>query len=120
MGRKHLVKSYKMLDSADISANVTSESTNVLNVDTASITLEWTGTAPVGTVEIEATNDETTSASPTWVSLDFGSVISVSGASGNHQLIMTELPFVAIRVKYTSTSGTGNLTATLTMKTTGA
>jgi len=119
MSRKNVVKTYKMLESEDVSVNITSSTTNVINLDKASIVLEWSGTAPVGTVTIEATNDDPDK-SPLWRELDFGSTISISGNTGNHDLIFNELPFRAMRIQYVAGSGTGTLTATLTSKTVGA
>ena len=117
MGRKNVVKSFKMLDAVDISSSQTSDATNVINLDTASIHVVWSaGSSPVGTITVEARNGENDS----WYELDFGSTISVSGASGDHQIMLNEMPFTDIRILYTATSGSATLTATLTMKTMGA
>ena len=116
MARKNFVEQFKMLDAADISTNQTSELTNVLKLDQASIILEWSGSSPVGTVTVEARNGS----DGNFYELDMGSTISISGNSGNHQLLFSEMPFSDIRLQYTSTSGTGSLTATITSKTVGA
>ena len=120
MARKNVLKTYKMFNSEDISTSATSGVTNTSNLDKASIYLEWTGAAPVGTITVEATNDDPNSSSPVWKTVDFGSSIDISGASGNHDLIFNEMPFNAIRLQYTSTSGTGTLNATIHAKTQGA
>ena len=120
MGRKNVVKSHSMFDAVDISTNQTSESTNVLNLDKASIQVNWSGTSPVGVLEIEATNQDPENSSSVWRSLDLGAVVNISGNTGEHDIILNEIPFWAIRLKYTSTSGTGSLNATLTMKVVGA
>lgn len=116
MGRKNVIKSFKMFDAGDISGSITSSTTNVINQDKASIHLEWTGTSPVGTITVEARNGENDS----WYELDFGTTISISGNSGDHQLVFNEMPFTDIRIQYASTSGTGSLDATFTSKTIGA
>lgn len=117
MGRKHVVHSYEMFDSVDISTNQTSSITNVEQLDQATIHISWTGTSPVGEITVEARNGS----ADNWYELDFGlAAISISGASGDHQILFREMPFTDIRLKYASTSGTGNLTARLTMKTVGA
>lgn len=116
MARKHVLKSFKMLDAADLSTNLTSLSTNVQNLDVASILINWTGSSPSGTLTVEAKNGEDEG----WYALDFGSTISVSGNSGNHRIVFTELPFSNIRVSYASASGTGSINAVLTAKTVGA
>ena len=122
MARKHVTKPTKIIDAGDISGNLTSTVVNVENLDKGSIHVEWSGTSPVGTITVEARNrnpqDNTTT--PPWIELNFGSTISVSGNTGDHQLIFNELPFTEFRVQYVATSGTGSITATTTLKTVGA
>jgi hypothetical protein len=116
MGRKSVLKSFKMIDAGDMSTSLPSQSTNVINLDKASIHLVWTGTSPVGVITVEAQNGENDS----WYDLDFGSTINISGNSGDHQIVFSELSFTTIRINYTRTSGTGSLTATISAKVTGA
>lgn len=117
-GRKSVVKGFNMFGAdGDISASVTSAETSVINLDKASIDVTWTGSAPVGTLTVEATNDEK---NEVWRTLDMGGTISISGASGAHELIFNELPFTAIRLVYTRTSGTGTILAKIVAKTVGA
>lgn len=116
MGRKNVLKSFKMIDSGDLSGNITSSVTSVINMDKASVHLNWSGSSPVGTVTVEARNGEDNP----WYELDFGSTISISGNSGDHQLVLNELPFTDIRLQFASTSGTGNIDAIITSKVTGA
>lgn len=110
-----------MFDNVSIAANQTSRSTVVEQLDKAGIVLEWTGSSPVGTVSVEGRlgNDQTAT-NTDWHALDFGSTISISGSSGSHTLVLEELPWTELRIKYTATSGTGNLTATLLSKDIGA
>lgn len=117
MSRKHVVKSFKMLDAVSLAADQTSAATNVLQLDNATIHISWTGTAPVGVIAVQARNGEF----DPWFDLSFGSVtIDITGASGDHQILFKEMPFTDMRLKYIRTSGVGNLTATLTMKSIGA
>ena len=120
MGRKNVVKSFDMIDSADMSGNITSSTTDVINLDKASIYISWSGTSPVGTIVVEATNSDPVDSQSVWREVNMGATISVSGNSGSHDLIFTELPFRAIRLVYTATSGSGDLDATISAKTTGA
>lgn len=113
--RKNVVKSYDMLSAASMASDQTSAATNVINMDKASIHVSWTGSSPVGTLSVQARNGELDS----WYDLDFGGVISVSGASGDHQIILNELPFTDIRLTYTATSGSGSITARISMKQVG-
>lgn len=122
MGRKSVLRSYKMFDAADISANATSAATDVTPVDKASIHVRWTGTSPVGTLVVQYRNNNPDFATPTdpWMNLAFSAAITISGNSGEHQIVFNEMPFTDIRLVYTATSGTGVLTATLSMKSVGA
>lgn len=113
--RKNVVRGYKMMDAADISASVNSSEVNVINLDKASVLVSWSGTSPVGVLKVEAKNAD----NGAWFELDMGGPISVSGNSGNHILLFNELPHNAIRLVYTSTSGTGNLDAVLVAKQVG-
>ena len=116
MGRKNVVKSYKMFDQEDISTSATSSITSVINQDKASISVSWSGTSPVGTLTVEARNGKDES----FYTLEFGAPIPISGNTGDHQLILSEMPFTDIRIQYTSTSGTGTMDAIITSKTVGA
>lgn len=113
---KRIVPGFKMFDAASLAATVTSSTSNVQNLDKASIFVEWTGSSPDGVLTLEARN----SAEGSWYTLDFGSSIAVSGASGSHSLVLNEIPFVEIRLIYTRTSGTGSLTATIVSKAVGS
>lgn len=116
MGRKNVVKSYSMFKAADISGTVTSETVNVINLDKASIHVTWSGTAPEGTITVQARNGD----NDPWYDLDFGSTIPVTGNSGSHQILFLELPFTDIQMIYTSTSGTGTMDARISAKVLGA
>lgn len=117
MGRKNVVKSYPMFNNTDISINQTSPIVNVINLDKASIHVEWTGTTPIGVMTVEARNGK----DDTWYDLDFsGQTIDITGNTGDHQILMTELPFTDIRLQYVVTSGTGSLEARISAKVTGA
>lgn len=80
----------------------------------------WTGTAPVGTITIQVSNDYSLNANGSvanagnWATVG-GVSGSVSGASGVGGIdIITG--FYAIRAVYTRTSGTGSLTAYINAK----
>lgn len=109
-----------MFENEDISSNAQSDQTSVHNLDKASIHVTWTGTSPIGVLKVEATNDSPENPSAVWREVSFGSTIDISGNSGSHDLIFNEIPFNAIRLVYTATSGTGTLTAALSAKVVGA
>lgn len=95
-------------------ASTTSSTTTVGYLDNVGVLLSWTGTSPVGAITFDVSNDNSN-----WVSLDFGSVIAISGNTGSHVISINQLPFIYIRAKYTKTSGTGTLTASLNAKQVG-
>lgn len=96
-------------------ASTTSNLTNVLYMDNIGIVASWTGTTPIGAIFIDASNDGSN-----WVTLDFGTGISVSGNTGSHVININQFPYNQIRARYVKTSGTGTLTLTLTVKQMGA
>lgn len=121
MGRKNIQESYKMFDNVDISGSQTSADTTVKTQDKAFVIIEWSGSSPVGAITVQARNYKyPVGPDSGWVTLDFGSAIAVSGNTGNHQLVFNEMPFTDIRLVYTSTSGTGTLSAYISSKVVGA
>ena len=117
MGRKNVIKSFKLIDSEDLATSFTTQNVNVINLDKASIHLSWTGTSPIGAFTVEARNGE----DDDWFELTLGGgTIDISGDSGDHQLNFFELPFTDIRLIYTATSGIGTIEGFLSAKVTGA
>ncbi len=59
MARKNVVIAFKMIVDGDMSADITSDPTDVKNLDQASIRVSWTtaGT-PVGTLAIQALQEK--------------------------------------------------------------
>ena len=128
MGRKNLQESYDMFagsadqpDLTDMSTSQTSYITSIKNQDKASIFVSWAGTAPDGVLTVEARNrKENMGPDSGWKTLDMGTAIAISGASGDHTLIFNELPFTDLRLVYTRTSGTGTINAFIGSKTVGS
>ena len=116
MARKHVVYAFDMFDAVSLGASATSSIVEVSQLDYASIYVSWTGSSTVGDLEVQAANGE----DGTYHALDFGSTISISGASGSHNIILSEMPFTHIKLVYTRSSGTGSITATLTAKSASA
>ena len=121
MSRKSVVPGFAMIESEDLSVNITSEIVSVKNLDNASIIVSWSGTSPVGTLAVQARNNGNGDVNPEpWYTLDMGAPITISGNSGTHQLVFNLLPFTDLRLVYTATSGTGTLDAVITSKVSGA
>jgi hypothetical protein len=118
MGRKSVIE-YNMLDgvTADMSGDFTSNTTNVLYLDYASIHLQWSGSGLTGEVFVDARNQEDAD----WYALDFGATIDITTDSGSHQIILSEMPFTEIRFRFVASAGTGTMTdGRLTAKVKGA
>lgn len=116
MGRKHVI-SKKFIDSQAVSADFTSDVINVAQTDSGSIHLVWTaGSSPDIDIYVQVRN----SAADSYRNLDFGTAIEISGASGEHEIILNELPFSDLRIFADRASGSATVSATFIMKTKGA
>lgn len=116
---KSTLVNYSMFGAgADMSAaSTTSAITSTKRHDNAGILVSWTGTSPVGSLDVQVSNDYNSDTGiGTWFSLNFGSAISISGNSGQAEITMTMLPFSNIRAVYTKVSGVGTLQASLSLK----
>ncbi len=94
-----------------------------------SFSFSWIGSTPIGVISVQASNDYSATAitgrpanAGTWNTLTLnynGSAVTsipVTGNTGNGLIDVTITAVYAIRVVYTATSGTGNLTALLFCK----
>lgn len=126
MARKNVTYGYDLLTGLNtVSATTNSNSTDTSQMDTASIDLQWSSSTLVATVTVQVANGPAnpatnTSNPPNWRTLDFGTPIMISGASGRHDIIFTEMPFTILRITITPSSGTGTVTAVITQKSSGA
>jgi hypothetical protein len=86
-------------------------------LDQASIDLSWSASDLVAVLTVEVKNGE----HGDYRTVDFGSPIDITGASGSHEIIFLAMPFTNLRVVLTVTSGTsGDVNAVLTAKAVGA
>ena len=111
-----------------MAGNITSSPTIILDMYALSYAASWVGTSPVGTISVQGSNDFSVNAegaimnAGTWntLTLNYGgsavTSIPVSGNSGNGLIDVTATGIYAIRLMYTATSGTGNLTVTMVAK----
>lgn len=91
-----------LISGGNLSGDITSSVQNLNAVHHIAVQFVWTGaSSPVGTVELQGSNDNSTFTSIS------DSVLAVSGSSGSC-LINYDFPnFGYVRVKYTRTSGSG-------------
>jgi len=122
---KKVLFPYPMFNNVSIATNQTSEETNVAFLDFGIIDIEWTGSSPVGNINVEIckvqSDKNLLNKIDEWETLNFsnavgGENIPISGASGSHRIILTKLPSTKIRLKYIATSGTGTMTAYISGK----
>lgn len=79
------------------------------------------GSTPVGTITVEVSNtykqngEGDVLVAGTWTALNLGT-LSVSGNSGNMFIDIDQCAGYAMRVKYTRSSGSGTLNATINAK----
>lgn len=109
-------------------ASITSTVSIIQNLSMLSYALSWAGTAPIGVVTVQVSNDYTQNGAGvvqnagTWTTLQFsynGSVVSsipVTGNTGTGFIDIDALAAYAMRLVYTKTSGTGTLQAVINGK----
>jgi len=120
MARKNVIVPHMLFSAEDISTNQTSDETNILYLDSVSIIVQWSGTAPVGELFVEVANKIENDPLPTiWEALDFGVPITVTGASGSHNITVNQQSFSHLRLRYARSSGTGTMNAILVAKQVG-
>lgn len=111
----------------DMSASITSAPTLLQSLTMVNYAISWSGTTPVGTVSVEASNDCTVNAEGgvsggIWnpLPLDLNGVtvttIPITGNTGNGMIDIDGLSAYAVRLVYTFTSGTGTLAVVITGK----
>src|SRR3990167_3196143 len=101
---KRVIKEFTAINEVALAASKTGEYTDVEMHDRAFYDVVWSGgVLPVGVLKFEISNDANDSTS--WKELDFGASIDITGASGEHQVLIQEITWKYIRPVYTRTSG---------------
>lgn len=127
MSTRPQIKPFIVINAGDMSGTLTSSITIIDNITLFSYSYSWSGSSPIGTVSVQASNDVKLLATGaidsnnpgTWNTLPLaasGSLVTsvpVSGNTGNGMIDVDASGFFAIRTVYTFGSGTGALTATV-------
>lgn len=100
--------SFKIINAVSMGATYTSSSVQLLNYDNFSVQFSFTD-APVGTLKIQSSNDDST-----WD--DVADASYAVSAAGSVMFNMVEQEYSYFRAVYTRTSGTGTLNAYCTLK----
>lgn len=110
-----------VITNGDMSAaSLTSTPMVIQQLSLISFQAVWTGTSPVGTLQVQVSNDFALNGdgsirnAGTWTNL--GSTSAVSGNSGNLEISLHDIPSYAIRIVYTKASGTGTLNVIICAK----
>ena len=122
MASRPVIPPYQVITDGDMSGNITSEVTVITNISMVSYAVSWSGSSPVGTFSVEVSNDYEKNAAGgvanagTWTALTLSASPSVSGNTGNGFIDLGRISAYAVRLKYTRTSGSGTLQATVAGK----
>ena len=119
MGRKHISRFYPVSEGADMSAQIITESTVVEQYDTVSYFIDWSGLGVSGEFFVEVSIEEEIH-DATWQVLDFGTSIGATLDTGSDQILLTDIHFKRIRLRYEPTAGTGAMDVRIKSTTKGA
>lgn len=121
MSSRPILPAHKVVDDGNMSSNITSLVTSVQNVSMVNYTCSWSGTAPVGALQIQGSNDYELEAdgsersAGTWNNLS-GAAGNISGNTGNGGIDIMATSYKYLRAVYTRTSGVGTLQVTVSGK----
>lgn len=106
----------------DASADIVSRVSIIKKISMLSYDISWAGTTPVGTLSVEVSNtysqnsDGSVRNPGSWTALPLSTSTDVSGDTGTGFIDIDALGAYAIRLRYTFTSGTGLIQATIAGK----
>ena len=113
-----------VLSSSSLAGNITSNPIPLDQIYGFAIQAVWTG-VPTGTLKLQASSDSPSRQTQTslggpdvitnWTDVANSSV-ALTGSSGNYMWNFTSCMFRYVRLVYTSTSGTGSITAEISAK----
>lgn len=117
-----------ILNGSMAAATITSSATILQSLTMLNYAVKWTGTAPVGTLKVQASDDYslnqdgTINNAGTWndIPLDVSGAlvtsIPITGNADNGMIDIVGLAAYAVRLLYTKTSGTGTFNAIVSGK----
>ncbi len=117
MSTRPFLKPYQVITDNDMSADFTSAVTNIQQISHVSYSITWITSDAVGTFSVEVSNDYAISADGTvlnegtWTAIDLSTTVATAGTDDNAFIDIQSLSAVWCRLKYTFTSGSGELNA---------
>lgn len=123
MSSRPLLRPQKVIINGDMSSDVTSLVTNINMISCIGYTISWTGT-PTGTFSVEVSQDYVAPVgvqdeplnAGTWVAVNLSVPVVASGTPDTAFIDVDITGAAYVRLKYTRTSGTGTLNATIAGK----
>lgn len=119
MSRKHISKKFNVIESGDISAQVLGQVTECEQFDLLEYRVDWNGATVSGELFVDVATEEYQK-DANWYPLDFGTQLAVNVDTGDHQLLIKDITFKWIRLRYEASTGTGTLNASVKASTKGA
>lgn len=122
MGRKHVVQLdlFKDISPLAMNAQLISREIDVSELDKASIHCYWTA-GPTGEFQVQVKQLSLYPQEDAWSTLESGAPWTVAAGDSEAQIVLTEVPFVTMRLIWNPNVGTSAiLTAYLTIKSVGA
>lgn len=120
---KNVLTPYKILDAVSMDASFTSEPTMIQYLDNVSIQIMASTEDGEGVFTLEGSLDHVRVApanyetdNGNWITIELATPMTVSSADASFLLDLNQLSFPWIRIKYTRTSGDGEVNAYISAK----
>lgn len=114
MSRKNVILGHKAFNAVSATSTQLSAETDVSYLDSLSYHCKFSA-ANSGEFKVEAQNGDKDS----WYQVPFSSTLTITTET-EVQILMNELPFTRIRLRWVPSAGSGSLTCFLTSKSKGA
>ena len=124
MSSRFPLKPFSVITNGNMASNITSLPTIVQNTSMVSYDISWIGTAPNGTISVQASNTYQENAAGgvavagNWTSLPLSSTPVINSNSGAGAVDIDATGFYALRLVYTANSGSGTMNAVIAGKNT--
>lgn len=110
--RKNVIAPVQIIESGDMSADITSSVLVLQWMDNAGLQIEWASTDAIGTIEVQASVNGVT-----FYALTFSTALTQPNSNNGGYLVnLNQFPFRYFRVFYDRTSGSGTLNVWATVK----
>lgn len=121
MSHRPFLKPYSVVTNGNMASSITSAVTVINQISDVGYDISWTGT-PTGSFSVQVSNtyslnsDGTVNNPGNWTTLTLTGTVAAAGSADNGYIDVEGISAYAIRLVYTSTSGTGTLNAVICAK----